>query len=151
MVTNDYDLFFQPENVFLVVGASNNKEKYGAKVFLDLHAAGYNVVVINKNAVPGAEILGTPAYPSVTAFLDRVTRLFDEERRRATIARAVLVLVVPPASALAVVREAAGLGVTKVWFQLGAESDDAIAFCQARNITEMHGQCVMNERPAHPI
>lgn len=141
--TDPYTLFFQPETLFLVVGATNKREKYGSKVFLELKSKGYNVIAINRNVSMGGEVHGTPAYPSVTAFLDRIERLFNKERRAATIKKIVLVLVVPPAAALAVVQEGVAHGIKKVWFQPGAESDAALTFCKEHDIVEVHGQCVM--------
>ncbi len=141
------ELFFQASNVFLVVGASENPEKYGSKVFLDLKSAGYNVVAINHNVAEGGEIHGTPAYPSVTEFLERVERLFDRKRRDETLGKIVLVLVIPPKAALAVVEEAAAHGIRKAWFQPGAESPDAITFCGKNGVASIHGQCIMVRRP----
>ncbi len=147
MAPDPFEAFFRPESIFLVVGASDNTEKYGAKVFLDLRAAGYNVVAINKNVEQRGVVLGTPAYPSLSAFLARVGELFDEGRRADAVRNGVVVLVVPPPAALAVVQEAAALGFSKAWFQPGSESDEAIAFCKEHDITEVHGQCVMVQKP----
>jgi len=44
------DDFFKAENIFVVVGATNDMSKYGAKVFKDLKDAGYNVIAINNRA-----------------------------------------------------------------------------------------------------
>ncbi|RME31249.1 CoA-binding protein [Candidatus Woesearchaeota archaeon] len=140
----EYAELFNHENLFLVVGATNNEEKYGSKVFRDLKQAGYNVVAINKR---GGVIQGTPAYPSVTAFLDRVAKLFSEEKRRETIAKIILVLVVPPEAALQVIEEAAGLGVRRAWFQPGAESEEALAYCAEHGLAVVQGQCIMVRRP----
>ena len=135
---------FNDETVFLIVGAGNNTEKYGSKVFLDLKNVGYNVVAINNHE---AEVHGTPAYPSVSRFLERTEELFDERRRREALAKIVVVLVIPPAAGAKVVGEAHLHGIRRVWFQPGAESDEAIAFCKAHGIDETHGACVMKERP----
>ncbi len=138
--------FFRPENIFLVVGATENEEKFGSKVFLDLKGAGYNVVAVNNKTKPGDEIHGTPAYPSVTAFLERVEKLFDAKKRHEAHARIVLILIVPPPAALAVVTEARAHDITKAWFQPGAESDDAIRFCEEHGIDCVHDACIMLRR-----
>lgn len=138
------DDFFKKENVFLVVGATNNEEKYGSKVFLDLKSAGYNVIAINRH---GGEVHGTPAYTSVTEFLDRVEKLFSPEKRKETHAKIVLVLVVPPSAALAVLLEAREHDIMKAWFQPGSESEKAISYCVETGIEEIHGQCIMIEKP----
>ncbi len=139
-MTGMMDAFFDPENVFVVVGATNNGEKYGSKVFLDLKAAGYNVVAINRNARPGEGIHGTPAYRTVTEYVKR-----NEKIKKVSV---VLVLVVPPPAALAVVEEAAEHGVRKAWFQPGAESKEATAFCDAHKIACIHDQCIMVQKPS---
>ncbi|MCK4775211.1 MAG: CoA-binding protein [Candidatus Krumholzibacteria bacterium] len=138
------DKFFQPENIFLVVGASNNTEKYGSKVFLDLKDAGYNVIAINKK---GGEIHGTPAYPSVSDFLDKIEQIFDEKKRDETIAKVVLVFVIPPEGTLAILEEAARHGVDKAWFQPGSESLEAIEFCEQNGFAVIHDQCIMVQKP----
>ncbi len=130
-----HEEFFAPGNQFLVVGATNNEEKYGSKVFQDLRAAGYTVTPINRH---GDRIHGAQSYPSVSAFLTAT---------RAAPDTIVLVLVVPPAAALATVQEASRLGITKAWFQPGAESDEALAHCAAQGCTVIHDQCIMIHRP----
>jgi len=141
--------FFKPGNIFLVVGATNNREKYGSKVFLDLKGAGYNVIAINKNVARGDEIHGTPAYPSVTSFFDRIDILFDKRRRAAAVEKMVLLLVIPPKGALAVLKEAAALGIGKAWFQPGSESAEAVEFCKKHGIEVIHDQCIMVQKPPH--
>ena len=49
--------------LYAVVGASNNEEKYGHKVFKDLLDAGYKVVPINPSE---QEILGEKVYPTLS-------------------------------------------------------------------------------------
>lgn len=143
MVINLND-FFQKENIFVIIGATNNQEKYGSKVFLDLRDAGYNVVAINKNH---QEVHRTPAYLSLSKFLDRIEHFFNEEMKTKTLNKIVIVSVVPPEHALKIVEEAHLHNVTKVWFQPGAESQEAISFCQEHRIEVIYGQCIMVQKP----
>ena len=54
--------FLDRKNIFVVVGASRNPEKYGHQVYKDLKGAGYKVYPVNTNA---DEILGDKCYPSL--------------------------------------------------------------------------------------
>jgi len=54
--------FLDKKNVFAVVGASRNPEKYGHRVYRDLKEAGYTVYPVNPNA---DEVLGDKCYPKL--------------------------------------------------------------------------------------
>ena len=120
--------FLDKRNVFAVVGASRNPEKYGHKVFRDLRDAGYKVYPVNPNA---EEILGVKCYPSLKDLPEKPD---------------VVDLVVPPRVTEKVVRECKELGVRMVWMQPGSESEDAIKFCVENGMEVVHGVCVMVER-----
>ena len=51
----------------------------------------------------------------------------------------------PPAVTEQIVREAHRLGIKKIWMQPGAESEEAIKFCEEHGIYVFHGLCVMLE------
>ena len=116
---------FTGERVWAVVGASTNPEKFGNKVFRTLRAAGYTVYGVNPR---GGEIDGERLYPSLADL---------------PVKPAVVDLVVPPRVTDGVVRECAELGLSRVWMQPGAESEEAIAFCQAQGIDVVYGACAM--------
>lgn len=137
----DVDRLFGGEQIFLVVGATNNDE-YGSRVFLNLRGAGYHVVAINHRAAELGEVHDTPVYATITAFLERIEDLFDEKRRHDAIKKAVLVI--PPDAARRVLEEAVGLGVTTVWFQPGSESDEALAYCRSHDIAFVANECIMS-------
>jgi len=42
------------------------------------------------------------------------------------------------------VREADAAGIKNVWMQQGAESDEAIQYCQEHGLNEVHGECIMS-------
>ena len=52
-------------------------------------------------------------------------------------------LVVPPEEGRRVVEECLQLGISRVWFQPGAESSELLAYCHSRHLQVVHGQCVM--------
>lgn len=54
-----------------------------------------------------------------------------------------LILVTPPTATLSLVREAAEAGIRRVWMQQGAESAEAIRFCEENGISAVHGQCIL--------
>jgi len=115
-------------NVYAVVGASRNPEKYGHKVYRDLREAGYRVYPVNPNA---EEILGDRCYPDLEELPEKPT---------------VVVTVVPPRVTESVVKTCKRLGVRMVWMQPGSESDKAIEFCEKNGIKAVHSVCIMVKR-----
>lgn len=120
--------FLNKNNIFAVIGVSRDLAKYGSKIYLDLKQSGYKVYSINPSI---GEIFGDKCYPS----LDRLPIKPD-----------VVDIVVPPKVAVEIVRQCEDLGITKIWFQPGSESEEAIKFCQANNIKFVSGVCVMAEK-----
>jgi len=120
--------FLEKRNVFAVVGASRDPEKYGHQVFKDLRNAGYEVYPVNPNS---NEILRENCYPSLEAL---------------PVKPDVVDLVVPPKVTEQIVKTCRKLGISKVWMQPGSESEEAIHFCGKNGIDVVHGVCVMVER-----
>tara|TARA_B100000029_G_scaffold136504_1_gene131078 strand:+ start:163 stop:546 length:384 start_codon:yes stop_codon:yes gene_type:complete len=97
----------EEENVKIaLVGASNDKSKFGNRIYLDLKNKGYNVVPINPR---GEKIEGDKAYTSI----QMMEELPD-----------IVNFVVPPAIAMKVAQDAVELGIEYLWFQPGSESDE---------------------------
>jgi len=120
--------FLNKKNIFAVVGASRNPEKYGYKVYKDLKEAGYKVYPVNPNA---DEIFGDKSYPN----LEKLPAIPD-----------VVDVVVPPKITEQIVKTCKDLGVKKVWMQPGSESEEAIKFCEDNSIDIVYGVCVMVKR-----
>ena len=120
--------FLDKKNVFAVVGASRDRQKYGYQVYRDLKNAGYKVYPVNPNA---EEILGDRCYPSL---------------KNLPVNPDVVDVVVPPRVTERIVKTCKKLGITKVWMQPGSESEIAIEFCDENGIDVVHGVCVMIER-----
>jgi len=93
------------ENVKIaLVGASNDKQKFGNKIYLNLKKKGYHLIPIN----PKEKVIeGDKAYTSLT----KLKELPD-----------IVNFVVPPAIAIRVAKEAVELGIEYLWFQPGSES-----------------------------
>jgi len=120
--------FLNKRNVFAVVGASRDPEKYGHQVYKDLRSAGYEVYPVNPKA---EEILGDRCYVDIK----EVPRKPD-----------VVDFVVPPEVTERILETCFKLGVMRVWLQPGSESKKAIKFCQDHGIKVVHGVCVMVQR-----
>lgn len=120
--------FLNKKNIFAVVGASRDPQKYGYQVYKDLKSAGYEVYPINPNA---DEILGDKCYPNL---------------ENLPIKPDVVDVVVHPKVTEKTVETCKKRGITKVWMQPGSESENAIKFCEENGIQVVHGVCVMIER-----
>ena len=115
-------------NVFAVVGASRNPEKYGHKVFKDLLEASYEVYPVNPKA---EEILGRKCYPDLKSLPKKPD---------------VVVFVVPPEVTRALTGQCIELGVKFVWMQPGAESREAIRELEEAGVEVFHNVCIMITR-----
>jgi predicted CoA-binding protein len=116
---------FVNRRVWAVVGASQDRSKFGNRVFRSLQEAGYLVYAVNPK---GGEIEGAKVYPTL-ADLPQAPEVID--------------LVVPPAVTEHVVEEARQLGLSRVWMQPGAESEAAIAYCQEHGMQVVYNACAM--------
>ena len=117
--------FLNKENTFAVVGASANKDKYGYKVFKKLLNSNYEVYPVNPNA---DTILNRKVYNN----LEEIPQNPD-----------VVSIVTPPKITIKIVKQCKKLGINKVWMQPGAESKEAIEFCNENKIDLIHNQCIM--------
>ena len=120
--------FLRKENVFAVVGVSQNPNKYGHQVYKDLKEGGYIVYPINPKI---DEVLGDRCYPSLSDLPGKPD---------------VVDTVVPSHVTEEVVKECKALGIDKVWMQPGSESKEAIEFCEKSGIQVVHDVCVMVKR-----
>ena len=102
--------------VVAVIGASNNRSKFGNRAVRAFRQQGYTVVPINPHE---AEVEGLKAYASV---LD-VPGTVDMAS-----------LYVPPEIGVQVIEEIARKGIAEVWLNPGAESDALIARARALTI-----------------
>ena len=115
---------FLGEKQLAVVGVSRSGKKFGNAIYTELKSKGYTVYPVN----PNAERIGDDVcYPNIAAIPEAVGGI---------------IAVVPPAATAAVVVQAAEAGVRKIWMQRGAESKEAIAACDERNLEVVHGECI---------
>jgi predicted CoA-binding protein len=116
---------FMAKKRFAVVGATDNAEKYGNKIFKNLTKRGYEVYPVNPNL---KEIEGVKCYPSLADVPVKVD---------------VVDFVVPPEVTESILKECKKLGLDNIWLQPGSESDTAIAFCRDNKFKVVYGTCVM--------
>jgi hypothetical protein len=96
-----------------VIGASNDRRKYGNKAVRAFRAQGYTVYPINPHET---SIEGLVAYAKVTDVPGPVE---------------MATMYVPPDVGLTIVDDLARKGVTKVWFNPGSESAALVARAKA--------------------
>ena len=113
---------------YAIIGASSNLEKYGYKVLKDLHDAGYKVIPVNPK---GGEILGL----SVRVSLEKISETID-----------VVVFITQPKIVEKILPKVHKMGIKKVWFQPGSESEESINFCEQNKIEYIAHACVMIDR-----
>jgi uncharacterized protein len=113
-----------------VVGVSDQRGSFARTVYQQLRDHGYEVAAVHPSAVTVAD---DPCYPdlaSVPGELDGV------------------IVMVNPGVAADVVRDAAALGIPRVWLFKGlggpgAVSDEAVELCQQHGIAVVPGACPM--------
>jgi predicted CoA-binding protein len=120
---------FMAQEKFAIVGASDNPEKYANEIIHDLKDRGYDIYPVNPRL---QEIDGIKCYPSLSDLPVKVD---------------VVDLVVPPRVTEKVVEECKRLGLKHIWMQPGAESQEAIDFCNSNGLEVVHDVCVMMSGP----
>ena len=98
---------FLAASSFAVAGASQDRAKYGNKVFRALVASGRSVYPLNPTA---PKVEGHPAFASI-ADLPVVPESLS--------------IVTPPSVTRQVIQKAIAVGVKNIWMQPGAEDDQA--------------------------
>lgn len=116
---------FLEGETWAVVGASDDRSKFGNITFRALKRHGKKVFPINRRA---GQVEGETAYASLSDVPDHVDRVL---------------IVVPPKQSENVVREADAAGIHEVWFQPGAESLAALAYCEAHGMLAISGHCIL--------
>ena len=113
---------------FGIVGASNDRNKFGNRVLRKYLAKGLVAYPINPN---GGTIEGLPCLKSVSE-LPAETKSIS--------------IITPPSVTEVVVREAVAKGIQNIWMQPGAESAVAVAYARAHGVNVIaDGSCVLVE------
>jgi len=110
-----------------VVGATDNKEKFGYKIFKVMLEAGLEVYPINTGV---NEILGRKCYPTL---------------KDLPVKPDAVDIVVPPRVGEQILRECTELGITNVWLQPGADTQPVINLAKELGLTVVDHACIMVE------
>jgi predicted CoA-binding protein len=116
---------FVNRRLWAVVGASQDRSKFGNRIFRSLRDAGYAVYPVNPK---GGEVEGSKAYRTL-ADLPEKPEVID--------------VVVPPPVTEKIVKEAHALGLSRIWMQPGAQSQAAIDYCHEHGIQVVYEACAM--------
>ncbi len=114
------------KNIWAVVGASENREKYGYKIFKKLKQSGYKVYPVNPNY---ETLLGEKCYPDLSSLPETPD---------------VVNMVVSPKHGLRIVEEAAELGIKYIWLQPGTVSKQLLKLAEDKGIQTIQA-CVLIE------
>lgn len=116
---------FVSQKKLALVGASRSGQKMGNAILRELGAKGYTVYPVHPEA---ATINGTPAFASFAELPEPVGGA---------------IVCVKPEQTEQVVRDAKQAGIERVWLQQGAESAQAVAFCEENGIDAITKECIL--------
>jgi len=122
---NKFKEFFDKNFTYAIVGASNNKDKYGYKIFKTLIDAGYKAIPINPKE---KEIYNKKAYPNLISVKEKID---------------VVDFVVPVGITLKVLEEVKNLGINKVWFQPKTFDDKVLSYARRNKIKHLKDFCLL--------
>jgi predicted CoA-binding protein len=114
--------------VWAVVGASNDRSKFGNRIYRNMHSAGYRVYPVNPNE---EQVEGAPAFATL-ADLPETPDVVD--------------VVVPSWVGRKIAQEAADAGIRFFWLQPGAESNELVEYAESLGLEVIHNACAMVER-----
>lgn len=116
-----------------VVGATDNRDKFGYKIYKFMKDNGFTVYAVN----PGVnEILGEKCY-STLAELPAKPDAVD--------------VVVPPRVGEEIMNECAQLGINNVWLQPGADAKSVIDKAESLSLNVIYDACIMVEARRHGL
>lgn len=127
---NYREIMLQLKN-WAVVGATDNTEKFGYKIFRALKAAGYHVYPVN----PGiTEILGDKCYPAL---------------KDLPVLPEVVNVVVPPKIGEQIMHDCFELGIKNVWLQPGANAASVVETAKSLGLNVVDQNCILVELRNH--
>jgi len=113
--------------VYALVWASTNPEKYGNIIFKDLTKKWYHIIPINPKE---SSIEGIICYPNISTIPTRPD---------------MVIFVTPPTITLSILQECKQIGIDTVRFQPGASDQSCIQFCQDHAIHCTADACMMKQ------
>lgn len=112
------------KNVWAVVGANRNPEKFGHKIYRKLKEKGYRVYAIN----PTIEAIESDKCYKDLSSLPEMPDVID--------------MVVNPEKGKPIIEEAARLGIKNIWLQPGTYDDDLMNLIRERGLNAVRA-CVL--------
>ncbi len=116
---------FISQKTLAIVGISRAPHSFGSNATKELRKKGYKLFLVNPNA---DNLEGEICYPRVGAIPEKVG--------------GALFLTPPEVTAMAA-KEAVEAGVLHLWIQQGAESKEALAFCNDNKLHAVSGHCIL--------
>ena len=113
------------EKNLAVIGVSRNHQKFGNMVVKELSGKGFSLFPVHPEL---DQVYGVKCYPSLTDLPEPAGAAF---------------VAVAPQKSAAAVRQAHEAGITKIWIQQMAQSDEAIQYCREHDITFVSGECIL--------
>ncbi len=110
---------------FALIGISRSGKKFGNFAYRALVSKGYCVYPIHPS---GAAIRGVRCYSQFADLPEHVEGAL---------------VVVPPAQAISVVRDASAAGIRMVWLQQGSESPEVLNVCRELDLDVISGECIL--------
>lgn len=108
---------------YALIGASNNPEKYGHKIFVNLTKKWYTVYPVNPKE---SQIDGYTCYPILSAIP------YDID---------IIIFVTPPSVTLSLLSTIQTSST--VWFQPWASDNICITYCKKHNLSYIADACIM--------
>jgi predicted CoA-binding protein len=116
---------FLAQPAIAVVGVSRSARHFGNSACRVLRDKGYRVYPVHRCA---AQIDGMKCYARLADLPERVGGVL---------------IVVPPRDAIDVIYDAAAAGITRVWLQQGAESQEGLKVCEQLGVDVVSGECIL--------
>jgi predicted CoA-binding protein len=121
----DINKIVDKANIFAVVGASNDEQKYGYKMYKLLKEGGYKVYPVNPNR---DTIQGDKSYPTLNDLPEKPN---------------VVSVITPPSISNQVLDQALNLGIDTIWFQPGAEDEQIKTKAKENPGRIIHNMCLL--------
>ena len=115
------------DNLIALIGASNDKNKYGNKILLDLLSKGHNVVPVNPKEMI---IAGLKSYNNISELSEKPS---------------IINFVVPPSIGFELTKDLVESGYDNFWYQPGAGSSEISMYLESNNKSYIDDKCIMVE------
>jgi len=117
--------FINKDFLYAIVGATQNKNKYGYKVLVDLKDKGFKVVPVNPKY---EKVAGVTCYPDLISLEDRPD---------------VVVLIAGEENAKKIIQDCIDSDLNMIWFQPGSEYAEAVKSAKEAGLEVVIGECIM--------